>query len=92
MLGMSEACACTCRLAFGHVLGRCKELIEYIAEQGPSAVLDVDDLLLREAMDVIGKTFKNFRAVIHELKSCRVLPSCNILPEGLHSEAVPANF
>jgi len=68
---MSETCACTCRLAFGHVLGRCKELIEYIAEQGPSAVLDVDDLLLREAMDVIGKTLTS---VIHELKSCRALP------------------
>ena len=37
------------------MVGRCKELIEYIAEQGPSAVLDVDDLLLRESMDVIGE-------------------------------------
>ena len=43
-----------CRVAFGHVVGRCQELMEYIALQGPSAVLDVDDLLLREAMDVIG--------------------------------------
>ena len=45
----------TCRVAFGQVVGRCKELMEYIAQQGPSAVLDVDDLLLREAMDVIGE-------------------------------------
>ena len=44
-----------CRVAFGHVVGRCRELMRYIEEQGPSVVLDVDDLLLREAMDVIGQ-------------------------------------
>ena len=37
------------------MVGRCQELMQYMAEQGPSAVLDVDDLLLREAMDVIGE-------------------------------------
>ena len=41
-------------MAFGHVVGRCRELMQYMEEQGPSAVLDVDDLLLRESMDVIG--------------------------------------
>lgn len=45
-----------CRAAFGDVVGRCHELMRYIAEQGPSAVLDVDDLLLRESMDVIGES------------------------------------
>ena len=43
-----------CRLAFAHVADRCKELMLYIAQQGPDAVLDVDELLLRESMDVMG--------------------------------------
>ena len=43
-----------CRLAFAHVADRCKALMLYIAQQGPDAVLDVDELLLRESMDVMG--------------------------------------
>ena len=43
-----------CRLAFAHVADRCKVLMQYIEQQGPEAVLDMDELLLREAMDVMG--------------------------------------
>ena len=64
-----------CRSAFAHVAGTCNALIEYIAAQGPSAVLDVDDLLLREAMDVIGGT-----ALLNQL-------SCSALLAIVHFES-----
>jgi hypothetical protein len=42
------------RLAFAHVADRCNVLMQYITQQGPESVLDVDELLLRESMDVMG--------------------------------------
>jgi hypothetical protein len=43
-----------CRLAFAHMADKCRSLMQYIVQQGPEAVLDMDELLLREAMDVMG--------------------------------------
>ena len=42
------------RQAFGHMVRSCTALGDFMAESGPSAALDVDELLLRAAMDVIG--------------------------------------
>jgi hypothetical protein len=55
-----------CRLAFCHVADRCKALIRFMAECGPSAALDMDDLLLREAMDVIGERLHSMLSQIGE--------------------------
>ena len=42
------------RQAFSHMVRSCTTLGDYMAERGPSAALDMDELLLRAAMDVIG--------------------------------------
>ena len=45
---------CTCRVALGHIVDRSLALAEYLREGGPEAVHNMDNLLLRESMDVIG--------------------------------------
>ena len=42
------------RQAFGHMVRSCNALGDFMAARGPSAALDMDELLLRAAMDVIG--------------------------------------
>lgn len=44
-----------CRGAFEHVVDRSMSLVEYLKAQGPAAVHNMDNLLLRESMDVIGE-------------------------------------
>lgn len=43
-----------CRDAFGHVLECTMALVSYLKDAGPERVHNVDNLLLRESMDVIG--------------------------------------
>ena len=42
------------RVALGHIVDRSLALVEYLRESGPSQVHNMDALLLRESMDVIG--------------------------------------
>ena len=42
------------RQAFSHMVRSCTALGDFMAARGPSAALDMDELLLRAAMDVIG--------------------------------------
>ena len=42
------------REAFGHVMDRSMALVHYLAQSGPQAVHNIDNLMLRESMDVIG--------------------------------------
>ena len=42
------------RQAFGHMVRSCTALGDFMAARGPSAALDMDELLLRAAMNVIG--------------------------------------
>ncbi len=42
------------RDAFGHVLECSMALVQYLREGGPERVHNIDNLLLRESMDVIG--------------------------------------
>lgn len=42
------------REAFAHMVRSCTALGDFMAERGPSTTLDMDELLLRAAMDVIG--------------------------------------
>ena len=43
-----------CREAFDHVVDRSLALVAFLRAQGPAAVHNMDNLLLRESMDVIG--------------------------------------
>lgn len=43
-----------CRDAFDHVVDRSLALVAFLKAQGPAAVHNMDNLLLRESMDVIG--------------------------------------
>ena len=43
-----------CRCALGHIIDRSMALVEYLRERGPKTVHNMDTLLLRESMDVIG--------------------------------------
>ncbi len=49
------------RDAFGAVVERCEMLAGVLKNWGPDRIVNVDDMLLREAMDVIGEN----PAVIH---------------------------
>ena len=42
------------RQAFGHMVQSCTALGDFMVARGPSAAHDMDELLLRAAMDVIG--------------------------------------
>ena len=42
------------RSALRSIVECCGSLARYMAEQGPLKAIDVDELLLRESMDVIG--------------------------------------
>ena len=42
------------RVALGHIVDRSLALVEHLREGGPGAVHNMDALLLRESMDVIG--------------------------------------
>ena len=44
----------TCRLALSHIVERTLALAGYLAEGGAARTHNVDNLLLRESMDVIG--------------------------------------
>lgn len=44
-----------CRSALASVVECCTSLAKYMEEQGPTKAMDVDELLLRESMDVIGQ-------------------------------------
>ena len=44
-----------CRCALGHIIDRSHALVEYLREKGPKTVHNMDTLLLRESMDVIGE-------------------------------------
>lgn len=45
---------CMHREAFGHVVDRSMALVNFLAQGGPQAVHNIDNLMLRESMDVIG--------------------------------------
>ena len=45
---------CTCRKGFQHVLSTTNQLLSLIDQAGSSATLDMDNLLLRQSLDVIG--------------------------------------
>lgn len=42
-------------MALAHIIDRSLVLVEYLREKGPKTVHNMDTLLLRESMDVIGK-------------------------------------
>ncbi len=48
-----------CRDAFGHVLECAAALVDYLKVSGPERVHNIDNLLLRESMDVIGTSQKS---------------------------------
>ena len=43
-----------CRLALAHIVERTLALADYLSEGGATKAHNVDNLLLRESMDVIG--------------------------------------
>ena len=43
-----------CRKGFQHVLASSNQVLARIQEAGPDATLDMDNLLLRQSLDVIG--------------------------------------
>ena len=47
--------ASACRFALGHIIDKSLALVEYLREKGPKTVHNMDTLLLRESMDVIGE-------------------------------------
>ena len=58
------------RSALRSVVACCSALARYMEEQGPRKAMDVDELLLRESMDVIGRALPPLltsRAPIREL-------------------------
>ena len=50
-----ESHSVACRFALRCVVECCNSLAKYMEEQGPTKAMDVDELLLRESMDVIGQ-------------------------------------
>lgn len=54
--GPAQAAEAGCRYALGHIIDRSLALVEYLRKKGPKAVHNMDTLLLRESMDVIGET------------------------------------
>ena len=46
-----------CRLALAHIVERTLALADYLEEGGSVKSFNVDNLLLRESMDVIGAPF-----------------------------------
>jgi hypothetical protein len=93
---------CHCRGAFEHVLDRSLALVEYLKAQGAAAVHNMDNLLLRESMDVIGKpsihsffhpsTHHAFQSEDHGRCSKRLqkthgsLPACSVLRVPAHEK------
>ena len=53
----AQAAEAGCRFALGHIIDRSLALVEYLRKKGPKAVHNMDTLLLRESMDVIGEVF-----------------------------------
>ena len=53
-----------CRDAFDHVVDRSLALVGFLKAQGPAVVHNMDNLLLRESMDVIGRHHLLFQARI----------------------------
>lgn len=53
-----------CRDAFDHVVDRSLALVGFLKAQGPTVVHNMDNLLLRESMDVIGRHHLLFDARI----------------------------
>ena len=51
---LAQAAEAGCRFALGHIIDRSLALVEYLRKKGPKAVHNMDTLLLRESMDVIG--------------------------------------
>lgn len=49
-----SVCHCICRKGFQHILSTTNQLLSLMDEAGPSATLDMDNLLLRQSLDVIG--------------------------------------
>ena len=54
MPDMTRGVSAPCRDAFDHVVDRSLALVAFLKAQGPAAVHNMDNLLLRESMDVIG--------------------------------------
>lgn len=75
-----------CRLAFAEVLGRSRQLVAILLE-GPPRARNVDELLLKESMDVIGARARR-PAPIH---TCRPGPSpaCSQRPAMSCSALLP---
>ena len=48
--------AAWCRLALSHIVQRTQALADYLAEGSATKTHNVDNLLLRESMDVIGES------------------------------------
>lgn len=45
-----------CRDAAGHIIERSYKLMDILAKLPPNVAVNIDDLLLRESMDIIGRT------------------------------------
>ncbi len=56
---MFQVSAVNCRYALRCVVECCNSLAKYLEDQGPNKAMDVDELLLRESMDVIGESQNN---------------------------------
>ena len=52
----SEHVLACCRDAAGHIIERSYKLVDILAELPPNVAVNIDDLLLRESMDIIGRT------------------------------------
>jgi len=51
-------------MALAHIIDRSLVLVGYLREKGPKTVHNMDTLLLRESMDVIGKTIQQCKVLI----------------------------
>lgn len=56
-----------CREAFDHVVDRSLALVGFLKAQGPKTVHNMDNLLLRESMDVIGVWHHGFILMLYAL-------------------------
>lgn len=68
--GVAPAFSAGCmKAAFGHVVDRCGVVSEILDGYGPGRAFNVDDLLLRESMDVIGRVgFQKEMGALAELR------------------------
>ena len=68
--GVAPAFSAGCmKAAFGHVVDRCGVVSEILDGYGPDRAFNVDDLLLRESMDVIGRVgFQKEMGALAELR------------------------